>query len=206
MGKAYSSLKNPLKNFNVESRAHKVISQPKPIPAPRHKREQDQYDRMLQEYPKEFEESLKKNEELDKNLKSVFVTSQDQNINIKQEANPNRPLPTDRSQVEPSLYGIKEPEPNKVPIGKVTLGNVLEFISKYQGDPKNYNAKVIADKFTLQEQTVRNILKYFRVFEVYLPQERTKTNAKFVGPSLPRVHIIKEFKKQLPKPDSEGKT
>lgn len=40
MGKILTTLKHPLRNYNIEERAHKIISQSKPIPAP--KREQDQ--------------------------------------------------------------------------------------------------------------------------------------------------------------------
>ncbi|XP_056631879.1 protein NDUFAF4 homolog isoform X2 [Diorhabda sublineata] len=201
MGKVFSSIKNPFKNFNLESRAHKVISQPKPIPAPRHKRDQETYEQMIQEYPKAFEESLKKNEKLDKHLKNVFVVSQDPNVNIKQEPNPNRPLPADRSPVPSFIYGIKEPDPEKIPTGKTTLGNVLEFISRHQEDPINYNAQKIAEQYVLDEATVGNILKYFRVFEMYLPQETRSAKAKFAGPSLPRIHVIKNIRKQLPPPD-----
>lgn len=47
MGKALSTIANPFKNFNLESRAHKVISQPKPIPAPKHKKDQLDFERLM---------------------------------------------------------------------------------------------------------------------------------------------------------------
>lgn len=34
MGKVFSVVTRPLKNFNVESRAHKIISKEKPVAAP----------------------------------------------------------------------------------------------------------------------------------------------------------------------------
>jgi hypothetical protein len=37
MGKAYSILLRPLRTFNVENRAAKIISLKKPIPAPQYK-------------------------------------------------------------------------------------------------------------------------------------------------------------------------
>lgn len=65
---------------------------------------------------------------------------------------PNRPLPTDRKTVESFLYGVKEP--NHVPLGKVTLRSALEFITKHQGEPINYNAKKIAEEYSIPENTV----------------------------------------------------
>lgn len=73
-------------------------------------------------------------------------------MDIKQEQNPNRPLPVDRKQVQPFLYGIQQPK--KVSLGKTTLGDALEFLTKYQGDPKNYNAKKISEQYFLAEDTV----------------------------------------------------
>ncbi|KAG5882139.1 hypothetical protein JTB14_005968 [Gonioctena quinquepunctata] len=205
MGKIYSTIKHPLRNFNLESRAHKIISQPKPIPAPRHEKDQIDIERLMKEYPQVYEGSLKKDEQLDRHLKDIFVTSHDTNIAMKQEQNPERPLPADRTTVESFLYGVKDPE--KIPLGKTTLAKALEFITKHQSEPKAYNAKTIAEEFLIPEQKVRDILKYFRVFEVYIPQER-KTKARFAGPSLPKVQIIKELRKELPLPDPKqsGKT
>lgn len=47
MGKALSTIANPFKNFNLESRAHKVISQSKPIPAPKYKKDELDFDRLM---------------------------------------------------------------------------------------------------------------------------------------------------------------
>lgn len=47
MGKYLSLMRNPLRNFNVESRAHKAIEREKPVSAPRHKSEQIAYERTM---------------------------------------------------------------------------------------------------------------------------------------------------------------
>lgn len=54
--------------------------------------------------------------------------------------------------MQPFLYGIQQPK--KVSLGKTTLGDALEFLTKYQGDPKNYNAKKISEQYFLAEDTV----------------------------------------------------
>lgn len=47
MGKVLSVLSKPVRNFNIENRAHKVISKEKPIPAPKHKINLDEYQSVL---------------------------------------------------------------------------------------------------------------------------------------------------------------
>lgn len=47
MGKIFTKVKNPFRNFNFESRVQKAISQPKPVPAPKHGKEQIDMDRLL---------------------------------------------------------------------------------------------------------------------------------------------------------------
>lgn len=46
MGK-YLSVLNPFRNFNIENRAHKAISQTKPSPAPKFEADQKVLDRLL---------------------------------------------------------------------------------------------------------------------------------------------------------------
>nr|CAH7718418.1 unnamed protein product [Callosobruchus chinensis] len=206
MGKIFSSIKHPFRNFNLESRAHKIISQEKPQPAPWHKRDQMEVERLMKEYPAVYEESLQKNKELDNLLKQVYVTSSNVELLNKKVDNPERPLPSDRTSVQSFLYGMKEPD--HVPAGKSSLKRILEFISMHQNDPKFYNAKKIADDTMIPEKTVRDILTHFRVFEIYIPQERD-VKANFAGPSLPKITVLKEIRKELPPPapsNSKDKT
>ncbi|XP_060526200.1 protein NDUFAF4 homolog [Cylas formicarius] len=191
MGKVLSSIKHPFRNFNLESRAHKVISQPKPKPAPKHTRDQIEIERLIKEYSDVYHASLKKNALLDERLKDVFVVADDPPPII-QPQNPSRPLPSDRSPSEPNLFGIKEPD--IIPKGKTTLRNALQFLGKHQGDPNNYTAERIANDYCLPEHVVKNLLMYYRVFELYVP-EQLKGNAKFAKASIPKVYIIHDIKK-----------
>ncbi|ERL92033.1 protein NDUFAF4 homolog [Dendroctonus ponderosae] len=195
MGLMISKLKHPFRDFNLESRAHKFISLPDKKPAPRHVKDELDLQRMKKDYPEVFEESLKKNEVLDRHLKDVYVQSTDIPIEPPKRIDPTRPLPQDRQQPEEFLFGHKEPD--RIPVGKTTLRQVLKFVSYHQGDPKVHNVKQIAEEHKLSEDLVRNILKYYRVFEVYMPIEKGKTNAKFAGPSNPKVRIIKEERKLI---------
>lgn len=47
MGKVFSNIKSPLKNFNLDNRVQKIISQPKPTPAPRHEKDKENFERLL---------------------------------------------------------------------------------------------------------------------------------------------------------------
>lgn len=120
------------------------------------------------EYPEIYEESLKKNEGLDKHLRDIYVKSHDPDVSINFykylahqnfafqikdiEPNPDRPLPTCRSIVEDFEYGHKEPE--NVPFGKITIKNAMYFIGQHQMDPKKYNSTTIAEKYKLSEEAV----------------------------------------------------
>lgn len=105
-------------------------------------------------------------------------------MEAQKEPNPNRPLPTDRSTVGGFLYGVKEP--NHIPLGKVTLGSALEFISKYQSEPINYNAKKIAEEHSLPENTVSKYFHFNQVVSLLIlifasiTTEHYKVNSKYI--------------------------
>ncbi|XP_063909071.1 protein NDUFAF4 homolog [Zophobas morio] len=194
MGKILSLMGRPLRNFNVESRAHKIISQEKPVPAPKHKSDQLIYDEIMKNHPEGSDETQIKHVQLDKYLKDVYVKSHDPNPPQKAQTNPDRPLPLNRHQVEEYEYGFKEPD--KIPIGKTTLRQALQFITDHHNDSKLHTPQKIAQDYQIPEESIKNILKYYRVFEVYIPEQR-KVKAKFAGPSVPRIKVTAQPKKQL---------
>lgn len=198
MGKIISKVKHPFRNFNLESRAHKVIGATKPKPAPRHLKDELDLKRIKRDYPEMVEEGLKKNLQLDKHLKDVYVVSHDSPLEIKPKVNPTRPLPQDRTQPDPLLFGHKEPD--IIPPGKTTLRNALQFISQHQNDSTTYSAERIAEEHKLSVDLVKNILIYYRVFQIYIPDQLTKTKATFAGPSKPKTYVIKDIRKFLPPP------
>ncbi|GLV44310.1 uncharacterized protein CBL_12394 [Carabus blaptoides fortunei] len=188
MGKVFSILSRPVKNFNIESRAHKIISQDKPVPAPKHKASIEQAERILQENPDSLKELLKKDTTLDTHLKDVYVKSHDPAIDIKPSpVTPDRPLPLNRKGVEQFEFGFYEPI--NVAIGKCTLRQAVKFITNHQEDPSLWNSTKIAIDYKLPEDKIKNILHYFRVYKLFIPEK--KVNAIFAGPSIPRERIGK---------------
>lgn len=84
--------------------------------------------------------------------------------------NPDRPLPKDTTFQGYFEYGYKETDVGKIPAGKTSLRQSIEFISKYQQNPKEYTAEIIADEYKLDIEIVKNILENFKMFEVHLPK------------------------------------
>lgn len=68
------------------------------------------------------------------------------------EANPSRPLPINRNQIEEFEYGTKEPD--KIPLGKTTLRIALDFITKHQSNPQEFNVNNIAELHSLPKEKV----------------------------------------------------
>ncbi|KRT82936.1 hypothetical protein AMK59_4517 [Oryctes borbonicus] len=144
-----------------------------------------------------MKESLIKNVQLEKYLKNVFLTSHDpvsKDTNLSKNINPEKPLPLDRTAQPDFEYGFYEPK--HIPLGKVTLRKVFKFISEHHVDAKVNNATRIAEEYLLPEKTIENILKYFKMYELYIPKER-KVKATFAGPVVPRKRFITEKQKLL---------
>lgn len=194
MGALVTRALRPIRSFNIENRAHRVISKEKPTPAPRYQHALDDMRRAMDEDPKINEKLNVKNAELDKMLKEVYVTSEgkpEEDITREiQRKNPNRPLPMHRMQPEDYEYGFKEPD--KIPYGRVTLRKALEFLQAHQCDPNEATAEKIAHEYKLKLEDVNNTLKYFKTFEVFVPETKTAP-ATFAGPATLRKQMERAF-------------
>uniref|UniRef100_A0A1Q3FAD1 Protein NDUFAF4 homolog n=1 Tax=Culex tarsalis TaxID=7177 RepID=A0A1Q3FAD1_CULTA len=173
MGVVLSRVSRQVNKFNVENRAQKVISQPKPKPAPKFESNLKDLERVLQEHPELVSKQNKKDEFLDDNLKQVYVTS------TRTEPTRQKPLeyalPLDRSAVDDFEYGHLEPQ--KVSKGRCTLRQAMEFISNHQTDPSQWTSGVISKRYDLKESLVNDILKHFKPFELHLPANKNKNKA-----------------------------
>lgn len=183
MGAFITRALRPIKTFNIENRAHRVISREKPIPAPRYAQNIEDMKRALEIDPNLDEKLDKKDLALDGRLKDVYVTSEgkpEDDITEEIKRKKYRALPVDKSFVEDFDYGFKEPE--KLPYGKTTLRNAMIFISSHQANPEEVTASKISCEYKLKEEDVETILKYYKTFEVYIP-ETPESKARFAGPS-----------------------
>ncbi|KAJ2940856.1 hypothetical protein O0L34_g10117 [Tuta absoluta] len=192
MGALVSRALRPIKSFNIENRAHRVISKEKPTVAPMYPSNIADMKRALERDPDLNEKIARKDDELDVRLRDVYVTStgrpEDDITKEKQQNNPNRPLPENRTQTEEFEYGFKEPE--RIPYGRTTIRHALNFISAHQTNPKEVTSEKIALEYKLKQEDVVNILKYFKTYEVYVPETK-KTPAVFAGPATLRKQMEK---------------
>ncbi|KAM8704753.1 hypothetical protein ACLKA7_009242 [Drosophila subpalustris] len=179
MGKAMSMVARKANRFNAENRAHRVIEREKPTPAPKYESNLRDMERTLELDPKFVDKLNIKDAGLDTRLKDVYVTSQDkfiQRVLERQAATAaediKRPLPLTRNAPDDFEYGYLEPK--RVTQGRCTLRQALQFINDHQIDPEAWPTKKIADEYKLKEPHVENILKYFKTFSVYIPDQKYK--------------------------------
>lgn len=190
MGALVTKALRPLKSFNIENRAHRVISQEKPVPAPRYPENIEDIKRALEADPDLDEKLDKKDPGLDQRLRDIYVTSfgrpEDDITREKKTQNPNRPLPQDRKMPEQYEYGFKQPD--RVKYGHTTLKDAINFISAHQTNPSEATAAKIALEYKMKEEDVESILKYFKTYDMYIPESK-KTPAVFAGPSILRKEL-----------------
>ncbi|XP_026750411.1 protein NDUFAF4 homolog [Galleria mellonella] len=198
MGALVTKALRPIKSFNIENRAHRVISKEKPVPAPKYPESLEDLKRAIESDPHLEEKLDKKDPGLDSRLRDVYVTSfgrpEDDITREKRTQNPDRPLPQDRRIPGEYEYGFKEPE--KVKYGHTTLRDVLTFISAHQTNPTEVTASKIALEYKMREDDVEKILKYFKTYEVYIPETK-KSPAIFAGPSNLRRQLEKSKMKEI---------
>ncbi|CAK9830006.1 Protein NDUFAF4 homolog [Anthophora retusa] len=138
MGKVYSLLTRPIRTFNIENRAERVITREKPIRAPEHAGVQKQREEVNKLYPDFMETQNKKSSQLDDYLKDVFVVSEDpQEVPVSQKLIVSR--------------------------GKCTFNEVVEFLNLYYKNPQEYTVEKISQDYNLDKEIVVNIVSHFQV-------------------------------------------
>ena len=78
-----------------------------------------------------------------------------------------RPLPENRSTAEDPEFGYLEPV--RIPEGKCSMRQALEFITNHQADKIQFSAANIADQYKLEKGNVQKVLKYFHMLDVQIP-------------------------------------
>uniref|UniRef100_A0A1E1X4F4 NADH dehydrogenase [ubiquinone] 1 alpha subcomplex assembly factor 4 n=1 Tax=Amblyomma aureolatum TaxID=187763 RepID=A0A1E1X4F4_9ACAR len=168
----------PVRDFNIENRAQKVISAAKPKPAPRHQSDAKHETEMgLADASKVVE----KREDLLERLRSIKVVSSDPKAQVQGTAPPaksERPLPQSRTTPEEHKYGFFEP--SVVPRGKLTLRQATQLLADARNDPAQFTPQALAAQYSLSEQDVHNMLKYFGVFNMYEPSADTARSQDFL--------------------------
>ncbi|KYQ48633.1 Protein NDUFAF4 like protein [Trachymyrmex zeteki] len=162
MGKIYSALTRPIRTFNIENRAAKLISREKPVPAPQYVATEKQKKLSDQVNPHFLEDHYKKNMQLDQRLKDVFVTSTDLQ-DIKEPAKDSKILPQNRRSWE-NDFTFESYEPTVIPMGKCSLKQALTFLLQHKHDPIKYSSENIASEYKIDKKVIDDILKYFKLY------------------------------------------
>ena len=198
MGKAYTKVKSPLRDYNLETRVHKLLENEKPTPAPRHE-VSERYQAVIEEQRQQrlkaastrpetaataemirkmaleatdeelaegpSSDLLRKNDSLLERMDQIKITSQGDNPDVKSA----RKLPEDRgrSNLQLSIYG--QTEPAKIPIGRMSMKQVVESLVDYSKDREAWTAPRIANTYRIDAEKARNLTHYYQVFDIHLP-------------------------------------
>ncbi|XP_041353958.1 NADH dehydrogenase [ubiquinone] 1 alpha subcomplex assembly factor 4-like [Gigantopelta aegis] len=174
MGRVWSKLTRPVKNINVESRAHKVIDEI-PTRAPNYPSTEKVLDKFINEHPELLDKQKQKDEGLLTNLKHIRIESFGPPPEIK---SLKRPLPTITTTQKEPEYGFFEPR--RIPVGKTSIRLALNFLADHQAAPKTYSAAVIATEHKLDIRQVEQVIKYFHTFHIHMPLELKKKHPKLL--------------------------
>ncbi|CAL8074278.1 unnamed protein product [Orchesella dallaii] len=164
MGAAASAARKhlfrPVKNYNVEERAMKVISKDKPIAAPPHPSMKKIMDEIMSD-PSKLKTS-RSDPRLLQNLSQVYITSA--GVNPEATTEKNR-LPFNRTPPEESMFGHEEPK--SILPGKASLRQVLEFVANHANDRETYTAEKISKDYKLDIIDTINILQHYKTLQVF---------------------------------------
>lgn len=101
-------------------------------------------------------------------MRRVFVTSSHE-IDQKRYINPDRPLPTNKEFVGFFELGYKEPA--SITPGKCSMKQAIQFIGDHKIHPNEWTVERIASEYKMNQDDVKNIVQYFRLFSLYLPEK-----------------------------------
>lgn len=140
-------------------------------------------------YPNLADDLNKKSNSLDDRLKQVYVERTDKiNPDQNQQNLTSKALPLDRKTPEDFEFGFQEPNLDNLNPGKSTLRQIMKLLTDHQEDPEKWTAKAIADEYKLKEIHVINLLKYFRPFNLHIP-DKQKSERLLVEPGLSKKYL-----------------
>jgi hypothetical protein len=106
-------------------------------------------------------------------LSKVFLKSTGDNPILERK---NTKLPQVRKGWDGYEYGYEEP--TNIPQGKASMRQILEILNSYQSKPSENSPEKLAKEYNLEVEDVKNMLKYFTPFQVFLPKKEPKKKEK----------------------------
>ncbi|XP_055325877.1 protein NDUFAF4 homolog, partial [Sitodiplosis mosellana] len=97
----------------------------------------------------------------------------------------DKPLPISRST---DYFALGYKESNKVPPGRVSLLQAINFITKHQQQPEVWTIEKIAEENKIKPEVAKDIIDHFRAFEVHMSKnveqrevQQIQANLKLLG-------------------------
>ncbi|XP_075058910.1 NADH dehydrogenase [ubiquinone] 1 alpha subcomplex assembly factor 4 [Mixophyes fleayi] len=168
-----SNLVRAVKNFNVESRAHRLIGKEKPDAAPMHPGTKETLQAAVSRHPDIQDKIHLKDEALLSRLKDVYVDSIKQSSEVKHEAMVSEqgefrlPNPLMKNK----MYGI---DMGKIQKGNISVVEALTILNNHKQSPQNWTAEKIAEEYSLSIKDTQSLLEYFRPFDVKIIPPKDK--------------------------------
>uniref|UniRef100_C3ZM88 NADH dehydrogenase [ubiquinone] 1 alpha subcomplex assembly factor 4 n=1 Tax=Branchiostoma floridae TaxID=7739 RepID=C3ZM88_BRAFL len=171
----------PMKNLNVEARAHRLIDVDKPKPAPQYPSTKEEIARVQKLHPEIVKQQQTKDVRLDDFLKQVRVESHDPvpkcTINDQSSNMWIKTLHILYNWIPPSTDFLCYKFCNCFP-GKMTVYQILEVLVRHKKDPEEWTAEKVSQDFSLELEHARGLLTYFKTFEIraigQIPEEIRK--------------------------------
>ncbi|XP_072264771.1 NADH dehydrogenase [ubiquinone] 1 alpha subcomplex assembly factor 4 [Pyxicephalus adspersus] len=160
-----ATLVRAFKNFNVESRAHRLIGKDKPTPAPLHPGTKEAVTELISHHPEIKETIYKKNDDLLIRLKDVYVDSTDPLPEANHES--QSPEPEDFRAPKQTMNNVfLNLEVESIPKGKISIVEAMTALNYYKQSPQTWTVERIAKEYSLNIEDTKALLKYFRLFEI----------------------------------------
>ncbi|CAH0393683.1 unnamed protein product [Bemisia tabaci] len=170
MGGLLSNAMRVLKTYNIEQRAMNALSENRKVVPPKHPTTAPIIEQMKIDYAEKMEELQKKNEDLDKNLKSVYVKSVPGSTDLPRNIDM---LPKRTRYESPFEYGYQDPE--TAPPGRYTLTQIVQILTEYHEDRDENSAKKLAIKYNIDEKHLNNIIEYYKLFKLGRRPDKART-------------------------------
>lgn len=165
MGKVLSLPKRAIQRFNVESRAQKILSQEKPKPAPLHKANVQELERLLKDSPDWLNKINLKDTALNDRLKQVYVSAEEKFDRY------------DSTRVLPNQRTTDEEDPaadEKAPPGRIKMKHFAEFLSARSNDIEVFGPEKLANDIKIDVKTAEDIIEHFRPLTLHVNAPGTR--------------------------------
>ena len=114
-------------------------------------------------------------------LKRIKVRSEaveyTENVKIESEESREEAKRLPSSRLPPNTWEMGVKDPDKVPVGKISLREAVDMVKAHAIDQESYNVKYLAEFHNMNEEDVFHVLDRFKAFNSYIPVEKWEKKA-----------------------------